>query len=140
MSSDVAQLLALLQFGLQREQPKTGARARRSFDTLRIVDARPEHLHAAANPDHPSAIAYVPQDGLAPALRLEEVEVGAHVLAPRQDDEVARWQRIARSYENQFYAGVQPQRIEVGVVADAGIDRHGNAEKGARTLFCRKGS
>ena len=127
-ATHIAQLLFRLQHGGVVEQAETRTAARRAFQAVGIVDARAEHLKAAADAEDLAAVAQVAGDGGVPAVLAQARQVGAHALRAGQDDQVGRRYRLAGADELQIHLRVQAQRVEVGVVADARQHRHRHAQ------------
>ena len=63
--------------GRHVQKPKPGRLPRRSFDAVRIGDAVPQHLIAAAQAEHMSAAATMGEQVDIPALRAQEIEIAA---------------------------------------------------------------
>src|SRR3989449_687353 len=120
-----------------RRQP--GAAPRRAPHAEGTVYAAAKHLHAAAQPDSLAAVARVTKDCFAPTRLFQVAEISAHVLAAGQNDEVGRGKRLARPHEADLRRGVPPQRIEVGVVADARVSRDHDPEGRGRSGGLRLG-
>ena len=92
------------------------------------MDRRSQHLKAAAQADELAAVAQVARNRLVPPVRAQPGEVGAHVLAAGQDDEIGGGNGFIRADKAQRHLRVQTQRIEIRVVTDARQHRHDHAQ------------
>jgi hypothetical protein len=128
MAADAVQLFFRAQFGFDCQQAQAGAAAGHALDAQGIMDRLSQHLETAADADHLAAIAQVAQQRGFPAAGAQPLQVGAHVLAAGQDDQVGRGNSFAHADKLQIHVGMQAQGVEIGVIADARQARHDDAE------------
>ena len=75
------QLLAIAQHGLDIEQPEAGRGSGATLDALGVGHAAPQHLEAAAEPEHARARPVVREDVDVPALLPQRSKVRPRRLA-----------------------------------------------------------
>ena len=118
---------------LDVEQSETRDRARPSLDPVRIADRAAEDLKPAADAEDAAAAATVGENVDVPALPAKKNEIGDGRLRTGDEHEVRiRRDRLARLDDDQRDARLQPQRVEIIEVGDAGKRRHRDDERRAR--------
>ena len=133
-TADPSQLLVHRERRLEIEQVEPGARARLALDAVGIVDSAPQHLQTAADAHHPAAVAQMALQGRAPTALAQPLQVAASVLRARQDDEVGWRDRVGGADVAKVDARMQPQRVEVGVIADPRNRRDDHAQRVDRVI------
>ncbi len=136
-TADIEQLFFDLQLGSERQVSQPLAGTGQVFQPQGVGNALPQHLKAAADTDKLAAIAQMAGYALIPALLADKSQVGAHILAAGQQQEIQPWKfaLMGRPYIIKLDIRMQPQRVKVGMVADPGV--HQDADSQSRpSLSC----
>ena len=87
------------------------------------MDLPSEHLQAATNTDQFAAIAQMAAKRLFPAHFTQPLQIVAHGLGARQDDQVGRRHRIVRPDKGKIDLRMKAQRVKIIMVGNARIGR-----------------
>lgn len=107
---------------VQQTQPRRGVRS--SLDAVGIGNGLPQHLVSAAQPENPTAAPHVRRQIDVPALRAKKRELGERGLCSRDDNEIARGQRLSRRHHSHVDLRLSTQGIQVVKVGDPGQHGH----------------
>src|ERR1700693_133454 len=123
-STDIAQLLAPIQNGIEFQPTEARTVARGTFQSLGITDAPAEHLEATADADQLAAVAKMAMQVVIPPLRTQPRQIGPDTLRAGQNDDIGRGRRAAGPDESQIDLWMSAERIKIGVIADPRQHRH----------------
>ncbi len=128
--------LVVRQRGCDVEKAEALDRRRRAFNAAGIGDRVPEHLIAAAQPEHHSAASPMRGDVDMEPGGAQRLKIGDGRLRTGQQNQVGvAGQRYSRPDANELDSRLGIERIEIVEIGDVRQDRHRDAQ--ARVGLCR---
>ena len=119
------QHLGRLQHRLDLQQPQPVRPAGATFQPERILDPLPQHLIAAAQPQHGAAPPYMGLDVDIPPFRPQGGKVAQRRLAARQHHQIGvAGKRLARLQHAQIDVGLGRERVEIVEIGEPRQPRH----------------